>query len=154
MLELEELRTRAPHHLSGGEKKRVAIAGVLAMEPEVIILDEPTAGLDTQGVNKLFAFLSELPKSGVTVIYSTHHVELVPETADIVYVMEKGEIAGVGTPEEIFLQEELLARAHLELPAIPRLIKSLQHRGIAMRSAYTYHDAEASFLQAFNKSNV
>ncbi|HJK39841.1 MAG TPA: ATP-binding cassette domain-containing protein, partial [Methanocorpusculum sp.] len=80
MLGLEDLRTRAPHHLSGGEKKRVAIAGVLAMEPQVMVLDEPTAGLDPQGVKELFGFLNDLPTScGVTVIYSTHQVELVPE---------------------------------------------------------------------------
>ncbi|HJK78721.1 ATP-binding cassette domain-containing protein [Methanocorpusculum vombati] len=152
MLGLEGLRSRAPHHLSGGEKKRVAIAGVLAMEPQVMVLDEPTAGLDPQGVKELFGFLNDLPNScGVTVIYSTHQVELVPEMADLVYVMERGEITGAGTPEEIFLQEDLLARAHLELPALPRLIRSLQKHGVAIDPAYTYHDAEQSFLKAFGK---
>ncbi len=152
MLGLEDLRSRAPHHLSGGEKKRVAIAGILAMEPKVMVLDEPTAGLDPQGVKELFGFLNDLPdRHGVTVIYSTHQVELVPEMADVVYVMEKGEITGVGTPKEIFLQEDLLSRAHLELPALPRLIKSLQDHGVAIESAYTYRDAEAAFLKAFGK---
>ena len=152
MLGLEDLRTRAPHHLSGGEKKRVAIAGVLAMEPQVMVLDEPTAGLDPQGVKELFGFLNDLPTScGVAVIYSTHQVELVPEMADLVYVMEKGEITGAGTPEEIFLQEDLLARAHLELPALPRLIKSLRDHGVAIDPAYTYRDAEQAFLKAFGK---
>lgn len=152
MLGLEDLRSRAPHHLSGGEKKRVAIAGVLAMEPRVMVLDEPTAGLDPQGVKELFGFLNELPRScGVTVIYSTHQVELVPEMADLVYVMERGEITGAGTPEEIFVQEELLARAHLELPVLPRLIRSLRDHGVAVDLAYTYRDAEESLLRAFGK---
>lgn len=151
MLGLEDLRSRAPHHLSGGEKKRVAIAGVLAMEPQVMVLDEPTAGLDPRGVKELFGFLNELPKTGITIIYSTHQVELVPEMADIVYVMEKGEVTGVGTPEEIFLQDDLLTRAHLELPALPRLIKSLREHGIPVDPAYTYRDAEDAFLRAFGK---
>lgn len=155
MLGLEDLRMRAPHHLSGGEKKRVAIAGVLAMEPKVMILDEPTAGLDPRGVNELFKFLNKLPEAeGVTVIYSTHHVELVPGMADKVYVLEKGEITGVGTPEEIFLQEELLERAHLELPILPRLIKSLQEHGVDIDSAYSYPDAEKAFLKAFGKTHA
>lgn len=129
------MRSRAPHHLSGGEKKRVAIAGVLAMEPQVMVLDEPTAGLDPQGVKELFGFLNDLPNfCGVTVVYSTHQVELVSEMADLVYVMEKGEITGAGTPEEIFWQE-VLVRAHLELPVLPRLIRSLQKHGVAIDPA-------------------
>ncbi|HJJ29371.1 MAG TPA: ATP-binding cassette domain-containing protein [Methanocorpusculum sp.] len=155
MLGLEDLRNRAPHHLSGGEKKRVAIAGVLAMEPQVLILDEPTAGLDPQGVKELFGFLNALPeKYGFTVIYSTHQVELVPEMADYVYVMEKGEITGYGTPQEIFLQDELLARAHLELPTLPKLIRNLQSQGVNIESAYTYQDAEDAFMKAFGKEPV
>lgn len=155
ILGLEDLRSRAPHHLSGGEKKRVAIAGVLAMEPQVLILDEPTAGLDPQGVKELSGFLNALPeKFGFTVIYSTHQVELVPEMADVVYVMENGQITGYGTPQEIFLQDELLARAHLELPTIPKLIRALQSRGVNIESAYTYLDAEDSFMKAFGKEPI
>jgi len=155
MLGLEDLRDRAPHHLSGGEKKRVAIAGVLAMEPQVLILDEPTAGLDPQGVKELSGFLNALPeKFGFTVIYSTHQVDLVPEMADFVYIMEKGEITGYGTPKEIFLQDELLARAHLELPALPKLIRALQAQGVDIESAYTYQDAEDAFMKAFGKQPI
>ena len=155
MLGLEDLRNRAPHHLSGGEKKRVAIAGVLAMEPQVLILDEPTAGLDPQGVKELFSFLNTLPeKYGFTVIYSTHQVELVPEMADCVYVMEKGAITGYGTPQEIFLQDALIERAHLDLPALPKLIRALQAQGVSIESAYTYQDAEDSFMKAFGKDPV
>lgn len=155
MLGLEDLRARAPHHLSGGEKKRVAIAGVLAMEPQVLILDEPTAGLDPQGVKELFSFLNTLPeKYGFTVIYSTHQVELVPEMADCVYVMEKGAITGYGTPQEIFLQDELIERAHLDLPALPKLIRALQAQGVSIESAYTYQDAEDAFMKAFGKEPV
>ncbi|HJJ29323.1 MAG TPA: ATP-binding cassette domain-containing protein [Methanocorpusculum sp.] len=152
MLGLEELRDRAPHHLSGGEKKRVAIAGVLAMQPEVIILDEPTAGLDPRGVSDLFRFLNMLPLTlGCTIIFSTHQVELVPENADLVYILEKGELTACGTPAEIFAQGDVLERARLELPAVPRLIHSLQNSGVAVADAYTYQEGEDALLRAFGK---
>ena len=152
MLDLEDLRDRAPHLLSGGEKKRVAIAGVLAMQPEVIILDEPTAGLDPRGVTALFRFLNTLPKTlGCTIIYSTHQVELVPENADQVYILENGELTARGTPAEIFAQEDVLERAHLELPAVPRLIRSLQRSGVEVRDACTYQEGEDALLCAFGK---
>lgn len=152
MLDLEDLRDRAPHHLSGGEKKRVAIAGVLAMQPAGIILDEPTAGLDPRGVSDLFRFLNMLPETlGCTIIYSTHQVELVPENADLVYILENGELTARGTPAEIFAQDAVLERAHLELPAIPRLIHSLRAAGVDVEDAYTYQEGEAALLRAFGK---
>ncbi|HJJ95775.1 MAG TPA: ATP-binding cassette domain-containing protein [Methanocorpusculum sp.] len=152
MLGLEDLRTRAPHHLSGGEKKRVAIAGILAMQPEVLILDEPTAGLDPVGVTELFSFLNSIPETlGCTVIYSTHQVELVPEMADLVYVMKKGTVAGIGTPSEIFLQEDLLKKARLELPPLLKLTKSLKESGIELEDACSYSEVERAVLHAFGK---
>ena len=152
MLGLEDLRTRAPHHLSGGEKKRVAIAGILAMQPEVLILDEPTAGLDPVGVTELFSFLNSIPETlGCTVIYSTHQVELVPEMADLVYVMQKGAVAGIGTPSEIFLQDDLLKKARLELPPLLKLTKSLKESGIVLEDACSYSEVERAVLHAFGK---
>ena len=152
MLALEDLRGRAPHHLSGGEKKRVAIAGILAMEPEVLILDEPTAGLDPAGVTELFEFLNSLPSTlGCTVIYSTHQLELVPETADRVYVLEKGKIAGEGTPSEIFLREDLIKSARLELPPVLKLTAALREAGIPVTMSSRYQDVEDSVLKAFGK---
>jgi cobalt transport protein ATP-binding subunit len=152
MLGLEELRTRVPHHLSGGEKKRVAIAGVVAMEPQVLVLDEPTAGLDPGGVEDLLAFLKTLPdKYGMTIIFSTHQVDLVPEIADLVYVMNHGRITGSGTVDEIFSHEELLNSTRLHVPPLPRLIRSLRRDGVQIDMAYRYADAEAAFFRAFGR---
>lgn len=149
LLEIEDLRERVPHHLSGGEKKRVAIAGILAMEPQVLVLDEPTAGLDPQGVASLVAFINRLPEEyGMTVIFSTHQVDLVAEMADFVYVIDQGKVAATGTVEEIFDRPELLARTRLDVPVIPRLIRSLQEEGIAIDMAYTYDGAKKSFFDA------
>lgn len=149
---IEHLRDRVPHHLSGGEKKRVAIAGVIAMEPQVLVLDEPTAGLDPQGVRDLVGFINSLSsKYGMTVIFSTHDVSLVPEVADYVYVMNKGQVVGTGTVEEIFINEEMLNSVRLGVPVLPKLISTLQKHGISISPAYSYADAERSFLSAFGK---
>jgi cobalt/nickel transport system ATP-binding protein len=149
---IEELRDRVPHHLSGGEKKRVAIAGVIAMEPEVLVLDEPTAGLDPKGVADLIGFINNLSKKyGMTVIFSTHDVSLVPEVADYVYVMNRGRFMAEGTVNEIFTLPEMLASVRLTVPVLPRLIRSLQQRGIEIPMAYTYETAEKAFLKAFQR---
>jgi cobalt/nickel transport system ATP-binding protein len=149
---IEHLAHRVPHHLSGGEKKRVAIAGVIAMEPEVLVLDEPNAGLDPRGVTDLNAFINSLPKKyGMTVIFSTHDVGLVPEVADYIYVMDKGRIVAQGTTDEIFVQPDMLRSVRLDVPVIPRLLKSLKEQGVDVSMAYTYADAEESLLKAFGK---
>ena len=149
---IEHLKGRVPHHLSGGEKKRVAIAGVIAMEPEVLVLDEPNAGLDPRGVTDLNAFINSLPKKyGMTVIFSTHDVGLVPEVADYIYVMDKGRIVAQGTTDEIFVQPDMLRSVRLDVPVIPRLLKSLKDSGVDVSMAYTYSDAEESLLKAFGK---
>ncbi len=149
---IEHLAGRVPHHLSGGEKKRVAIAGVIAMEPEVLVLDEPTAGLDPRGVADLNAFINSLSKKyGMTVIFSTHDVGLVPEVADYIYVMDKGRIVASGTVDEIFIQPDMLKAVRLDVPVIPKLLKTLRENGVEVTMAYTYADAEESLLRAFGK---
>ncbi len=149
---IEHLASRVPHHLSGGEKKRVAIAGVVAMEPQVLVLDEPTAGLDPQGVRDFNHFCNSLSQRyGLTVIFSTHDVSLVPEIADYVYVMNKGTIVASGTIEEIFVQMEMLQSVRLDVPVLPKLIRSLQEHGIDINMGYTFEEVEAVFLEAFRK---
>lgn len=152
LLEIDHLAERAPHHLSGGEKKRVAIAGVIAMEPQVLVLDEPSSGLDPRGVSELLKFLNSLPDEyGMTIIFATHHVDLVPELADYVYVMDHGHILGSGTPEEIFVNDELLERTRLEVPILRRLIRSLQDQGIAIETGYTFAEIQASLLSLLRR---
>jgi cobalt/nickel transport system ATP-binding protein len=147
---IEELADRVPHHLSGGEKKRVAIAGVIAMEPEVLVLDEPTAGLDPQGVHDLIGFVNSLSKKyGMTVIFSTHDVSLVAEVADYVYVMNKGRFVAEGNVEEIFMQPDMLKSMRLDVPVLPKLLRSLQKNGVTVSMAYTYDDAEKALIEAY-----
>jgi cobalt/nickel transport system ATP-binding protein len=149
---IEDLAHRVPHHLSGGEKKRVAIAGIIAMEPEVLVLDEPTAGLDPRGVRELIDVINNLSRTfGMTVIFSTHDVSVIPEVADYLYVMAKGRFVAQGTVEEVFAQPELLASVRLDVPVLPRLIRSLIDSGIPVRMAYTYAQAEQALREAYGK---
>ena len=151
---LEDYRTRVPHNLSGGEKKRVAIAGIIAMEPQVLVLDEPTAGLDPQGIKEITSFIRNFSETyGMTVIFSTHSLSLTAEMADYIYVMNKGEFVAKGTVPEIFSQSELLTSVRLDVPVLPKLISSLKDRGVDIQMGYTYDQAEMSFLKAFGKDS-
>jgi cobalt/nickel transport system ATP-binding protein len=155
LLGIEYLRERAPHHLSGGEKKRVAIAGVLAMEPGVLVMDEPTAGLDPRGRDDLIGFVNSLKKNyGMTVIISTHELDLVTEFADLVYVMDGGSIQAQGSVAEIFEQEEMLRRIRLDIPVLPKLCRSLRRRGADLPVAYTYDEVERNLAAALKLRSV
>ncbi len=147
---IEHLADRVPHHLSGGEKKRVAIAGVIAMEPEVLVLDEPTAGLDPQGVHDLVGFINSLSKKyGMTVVFSTHDVGLVAEVSDYIYVMNRGQFVAEGSVEQIFMQPDMLKSYRLDVPILPKLLGSLRQHDIPVSMAYTYEEAEKSLLAAY-----
>jgi cobalt/nickel transport system ATP-binding protein len=121
---------RPPHHLSGGEKKRVAIAGILVMEPDVMILDEPTSNLDPASSEEIMDMLDELNCGGKTMIISTHDVELAYRWADEVILMERGRVLRRGNGPEVFGDVELIKRARLKLPTVVDLYKELVGRGL------------------------
>lgn len=114
--EIDYLQNKPTHFLSYGQKKRVSIAGVLAMEPRVIVFDEPTACLDPRMAGKIMSLLQQLNKQGKTLVMSTHDVDLAYSWADYVYVLQRGRVAGEGTPREVFADRELLAGCGLKLP--------------------------------------
>ncbi len=152
---IEDLAHRVPHHLSGGEKKRVAIAGIIAMEPEVLVLDEPTAGLDPQGVHDLIAFINSLSRQyGMTVIFSTHDVSLVCEVADYIYVMNKGRFVAEGKIDEIFMQPELLKSVRLDVPVLPKMLGSLRKSGVPVPMAYNYEDAKRALIDTYTRKDA
>ena len=109
---------RPPHQLSGGEKKRAAIAGILAMEPEVLVFDEPTSSLDPAGAADLMELLDELNAKGATIIISTHDVELAYLWADQIILINKGTVLHAGTPEEVFTDPALITSSNLRMPAV------------------------------------
>jgi cobalt/nickel transport system ATP-binding protein len=121
------LRNRAVHHLSFGEKKRVAVAGVLAMEPSALILDEATAGLDPAGEALMMRLLNRLNRErGIMVILATHSVDLLPLFADRICVLQRGKVLKEGTAESIFCDHEMIERAGLRLPYIAGLLHDLK----------------------------
>ena len=126
---MEDLARKAIHALSHGQKKRVCVAGILAMEPQVIILDEPTAGLDPMGVHSLMHLLEDLnKKSGITMIMATHVVDLVPLFMSKIAILSKGKVIRAGTPEEVFGDPEAIEKAHLHLPLVAELMHALKTR--------------------------
>ncbi len=139
---------RAPHHLSTGEKKKVAIAGILAMQPEVLVLDEPTAGLDPGGAIRLIRLINEMNRYlGITTIIATHEVDIVPLLADRVCIMSSGKIIGDGTPQEIFSTDELIKKTHLRLPIVAQLIEMLQEEGVPVNVKFTLEEARDEILR-------
>ena len=144
----------APHHLSGGQKKRVAIAGILAMKPEIMVLDEPTTGLDPQGVVSLSKLLKELNDEGITIIISTHDVDLVPNYAQRLFVLVDGLLIAEGTPKEIFAKPGILEQANLKVPIVTEIFQKLENEGFDMEGDYplTVDEAKDKFLELLSKN--
>lgn len=125
----EDLYERSPFELSGGQMRRVAIAGILAMEPSVLVLDEPTAGLDPAGRKELMGIFKELHQAGMTIVLVTHLMDDVADFADYVYVLEKGKVVLSGSPREIFQQVDELENIQLGVPKITKFAANLERRG-------------------------
>lgn len=128
---LSKFKDRPPHYLSGGQKKKVAIAGVVAMEPEVIILDEPLSNLDPVGADEVVDMLNEFNHLGKTIIISTHDVDLASTWADVIYVINRGQIRASGHPRSIFSDRTLIEQSKLRLPTIVETYREFEARGIA-----------------------
>lgn len=126
-VEMEGSAKKSIHNLSFGQKKRICIAGLLAMGHEILLLDEPTAGLDPMGEYMMMGLLTRLNREkGVTVVMATHSVDLVPLFLDRLYILSKGRIARGGPPEEVFTAPEDMAQVKLRLPQIAELIYRLK----------------------------
>jgi cobalt/nickel transport system ATP-binding protein len=127
-LGIESLADRVPHNLSGGEKRKVALAGALAMRPELLVLDEPFEGLDPASREGLVALVERLAREdGVTVVMSTHDIDAVHELADYCYVLKPGgEIALEGTPDEIFMHPREIAESNIRPPLLAELFAELR----------------------------
>lgn len=149
----EELFYVSPFELSGGQKRRVAIAGVLAMKPEVLILDEPTAGLDPKGKEDLLNMLKKLhEKEQMTIILVSHSMEDVAEYAERILVMDRGRIVFDDVPKEVFSHREELEEMGLGIPEVNQVMQELQKSGFKVDGkAITLEEAKESILQYFKE---
>ena len=142
-----EVSEKSPFELSGGQKRRVAIAGVLAMQPSTLILDEPAAGLDPAGRREMFDLIRGIHDSGVTVVMVSHSMDDVGRLCDRLFVLNKGEIAYSGTPAEVFLHESKLHAIGLDVPEGAKLARRLRDAGFDMpQDIYRTEDVCAAII--------
>ena len=148
----EALWQKSPFELSGGQKRRVAIAGVLAMEPELLILDEPTAGLDPAGREELFQVIAHLQERyAMTILLVSHSMDDVARYAEEVFVLNQGECIRQGSPEEVFSHKKEMEELGLGLPQIRAFLYSLEEKGLSFPKKNTVEDAKAMILSAYKK---
>ena len=130
----KKLRKKSPFDLSGGQKRRIAIAGVLAMKPKYLILDEPAAGLDPKGRDEFLELTADLHRQGLTVVMVSHSMDDIARYAQRMVVMEKGSIKLDGTPQQVFSQPDVLAKIGLGVPTLTNLLLELRTRGWDVRT--------------------
>jgi cobalt/nickel transport system ATP-binding protein len=154
---MEEFAEKPPHFLSLGQKKRVALAGVLAMQPEVIIMDEPTSNLDPRATSEILHLLLQLNKqAGITLLLATHDVDMVPLFANKLYILSKGKLVSEGTPKEIFSNGELIRQVNLRSPRITHLFEVLKREDnlpIDVQLPLTISEARKEILKLINSKN-
>ena len=153
MLKLsKKLRKKSPFELSGGQKRKIASAGVLAMKPKYLILDEPTAGLDPKGREEFLELIADLHQQGLTVVMVSHSMDDIARYVQRMIVLEHGEIRLEGTPQAVFAQSELLAQIGLGVPTLTRLLIELQKQGWDVRTDL-FHPTDVSqeILRALSK---
>jgi energy-coupling factor transport system ATP-binding protein len=147
-----EYGDRSPFALSGGQKRRVALAGVLAMEPELLILDELTAGLDPEGRTKILAVVERLHAEGRTIIFISHRMQDLAPRVDRMVVLHQGKVCLDGTPQEVFTQREKLKAAALAPPPVTELMQRLRAEGWKVRGdIFTVRDAKAEIMRAWRQ---
>ena len=148
----EALWQKSPFELSGGQKRRVAIAGVLAMEPELLILDEPTAGLDPAGREELFQVIAHLQERyAMTILLVSHSMDDVARYAEEVFVLNQGECIRQGSPEEVFSHKKEMEELGLGLPQIRAFLYSLEEKGLSFPKKNTVEEAKEMILSAYKK---
>jgi len=155
-LDYETYKDKSPFDLSGGQKRRVAIAGVVAMQPTTLILDEPTAGLDPKGRDDILDQISKLHKDyNMTVIIVSHSMEDVAKIAERIIVMNDGKIALQGTPAEVFKEVDMLEDIGLGVPQVTYLVRALRKKGFDLSdNIFTMEDAKKELLSILKTNKV
>ena len=150
----DEYFYQSPFDLSGGQKRRVAIAGVLAMEPDVLILDEPTAGLDPKGRDEILELIKGLQETGMTIILVSHSMEDVANYVDRIIVMNKGSVMLDGVPKDVFAHYKELEEVGLAAPAVTYIMQQLKQNGFAVSTdATTIEEAKEEILRVLHRAD-
>lgn len=153
-LDYDKYAQHSPFELSGGQMRRVAIAGVLAMEPRYLILDEPAAGLDPKGRDRILGMVKALHEEGVTVVMVSHSMEDCARLATRMIVMSKGTVVATDTPRKLFAQRELMDSVHLGVPAASQLCALLRQRGLALpHDLYTQEELYDHLLRLWKEAH-
>jgi energy-coupling factor transport system ATP-binding protein len=147
-LDFDKLKDVSPFELSGGQKRRVAIAGVLAMKPKVLILDEPTAGLDPKGRDEILGEIKKLHQlQKLTVVLVSHSMEDIANLVDRIIVMSKGQIVLTDTPRNVFKQADLLQDIGLDVPQVTHLVNELNKKGLSIKECISVDEAYEELIK-------
>ena len=153
-LDYDKYAERSPFELSGGQMRRVAIAGVLAMEPRYLILDEPAAGLDPKGRDRILGMVKDLHEAGVTVVMVSHSMDDCARLATRIIVMSQGTVVASDTPRKLFAQRELMNSVHLGVPEAAKLCALLREKGIDLpEDLYTQEELHQHILRLWKEAN-
>ncbi len=150
----QEALEKSPFELSGGQMRRVALAGVVAMQPSVLVLDEPIAGLDPRGRDELMQVIDELHRGGVTIVLISHNMDDVARIATRVAVLDKGRLAMLGTPREVFARGDELARMGLDVPQTFQLCRALREGGLDVPDCLTHEELADAICRALGKEEA
>ncbi|MBO6247132.1 MAG: energy-coupling factor transporter ATPase [Anaerovibrio sp.] len=152
-LDYDNYAHRSPFQLSGGQKRRAAIAGILALQPKYLVLDEPTAGLDPKGRESLMEKFRRLHKEkGTTIVLISHNMDNIASYADNVIILNKGKVTMEATPEEAFSKKEIISQAGLELPEVKTIMNELAQNGLEIQNnAYTMDKAVEEIIEALRR---
>jgi energy-coupling factor transport system ATP-binding protein len=153
-MDFEHFRKLSPFHLSGGEKRRIAIAGVLAMDPHILVLDEPTVGLDHRAASLVEDVILSYHRQGKTIVFVSHDMDLVARLAERVIILNRGRVSFDGLKEDLFVNEEILKQSGLILPQVCRFMLKIKERGYPVRTdVFTVEDAERELEKIVGKKS-
>lgn len=155
-LDFEKYANRSPFEISGGQMRRVAIAGVIAMNPKYLVLDEPTAGLDPHGRDRILSMLAQLHKSGnITIIMVSHNMDEIARLASRIIIFNKGCIVADGTPKEVFSENNILKNTGLRVPQVMLLARKLKEKGYDIdENIYKQEDIKTELLRIFGRKHA
>lgn len=155
-LDFEKYANKSPFEISGGQMRRVAIAGVIAMNPKYLVLDEPTAGLDPHGRDRILSMLAQLHKSGnITIIMVSHNMDEIARLASRIIIFNKGCIVADGTPKEVFSENDILKNTGLRVPQVMLLARNLKEKGYDIdENIYKQEDIKNELLRLFGRKHA